>query len=103
MANEPLGAGSTVLVCGAGLAGQSIASALRACGATVLLADRSESPAVQRLVAAGVRFVGSPASVPEGVDQVVTSPGWRPDHPLLVVAAAHGLEVIGEVEFAWRL
>jgi UDP-N-acetylmuramoylalanine--D-glutamate ligase len=58
---------------------------------------------VAGLVAAGVRFVGSPAAIPDGVDRVVTSPGWRPDHPLLVDAAARGLEVIGEVEFAWRL
>jgi UDP-N-acetylmuramoylalanine--D-glutamate ligase len=91
------------LVCGAALAGQSIASALLARGATVLLADRAETPGVAGLVAAGVRFVGSPAAIPDGVDRVVTSPGWRPDHPLLVDAAARGLEVIGEVEFAWRL
>ena len=103
MASAPLGAGSTVLVCGAALAGQSIASALLARGATVLLADRAETPWVPGLVAAGARFVGSPAAIPDGVDRVVTSPGWRPDHPLLVDAAARGLEVIGEVEFAWRL
>jgi UDP-N-acetylmuramoylalanine--D-glutamate ligase len=103
MASAPLGAGSTVLVCGAAFAGQSIASALLARGATVLLADRAETPGVAGLVAAGVRFVGSPAAIPDGVDRVVTSPGWRPDHPLLVDAAARGLEVIGEVEFAWRL
>jgi UDP-N-acetylmuramoylalanine--D-glutamate ligase len=99
----PLGAGSTVLVCGAALAGQSIANALLNRGATVLLADRTESPGAARLVAAGARFLGSPDAVPDGVDQVVTSPGWRPDHPLLVDAASHGLEVLGEVEFAWRL
>jgi UDP-N-acetylmuramoylalanine--D-glutamate ligase len=103
MASAPLGAGSTVLVCGAALAGQSIASALLARGATVLLADRAETPSVARLVAAGARFVGSPDAIPDSVEQVVTSPGWRPDNPLLADAAAHGLEVIGEVEFAWRL
>jgi len=103
MADPPLRAGATVLVCGAGLAGQSVASALLARGATVLLADRAETPAVARLIASGVRFVGSPDAVPDGVEQVVTSPGWRPDHPLLLGALARGLEVIGEVEFAWRL
>jgi UDP-N-acetylmuramoylalanine--D-glutamate ligase len=103
MDSQPLGAGSTVLVCGAALAGQSIANALLGRAATVLLAERAESAAVRQLVAAGVRFVGSPDTIPDGVDQVVTSPGWRPDHPLLRDAAARGLEVIGEVEFAWRL
>ncbi|MDQ2750627.1 MAG: UDP-N-acetylmuramoyl-L-alanine--D-glutamate ligase [Actinomycetota bacterium] len=99
----PLGAGSTVLVCGAGLAGQSIANALLGRGATVLLSDRAESASVASLVASGARFVGSPATVPDGVEQVVTSPGWRPDHALLVDAVSRGIEVIGEVEFAWRL
>ncbi|PZS30650.1 MAG: UDP-N-acetylmuramoyl-L-alanine--D-glutamate ligase [Pseudonocardiales bacterium] len=96
--------GSTVLVCGAALAGQSMAKALLARGATVLVADRVESSGgVADLVSAGARFVGSPDAVPDGVDQVVTSPGWRPDHPLFVDALSRGLEVIGELEFAWRL
>ena len=30
-------------------------------------------------------------------------PGWRPDAPLLVAAAAAGVPVWGEVELAWRL
>ncbi len=77
-------AATTVLVCGAGLAGQSIARALLAGGATVLLTDRVETPAVAQLVAAGARFVGELDAVPAGVEQIVTSPGWRPDHPLFV-------------------
>jgi UDP-N-acetylmuramoylalanine--D-glutamate ligase len=93
----------TVLVCGAALAGRSAALALLASGGRVLLADRSESPGVIELTDAGAQFVGSPESVPDGVDLVVTSPGWRPDHPLLQDALGRGLEVLGEVEFAWRL
>jgi UDP-N-acetylmuramoylalanine--D-glutamate ligase len=96
-------AGATVLVCGAGLAGQSAVRALQRRGARVLLADRVESPAVLALIESGVEFIGSPDALPEGVELVVTSPGWRPDHPLLRSAAAAGIEVIGEVEFAWRL
>ncbi|MFN2518633.1 MAG: UDP-N-acetylmuramoyl-L-alanine--D-glutamate ligase [Jatrophihabitantaceae bacterium] len=103
MADSRFGAGSTVLVCGAGLAGQSMSYALLARGSTVLVADRADSAAVARLVAAGARFVGSPGVVPDGVDQVATSPGWRPEHPLLVDACERGLEVIGEIELAWRL
>jgi UDP-N-acetylmuramoylalanine--D-glutamate ligase len=103
MAEAARGTASTVLVCGAGLAGQSMVRALLADGVSVLLADRAETPAVARLVAEGVQFVGAPDTVPDGVEQVATSPGWRPDHPLLVDAIARGLEVVGEVEFAWRL
>jgi len=41
--------------------------------------------------------------LPLGTALVVTSPGWRPDAPLLAAAQAAGVEVIGEVELAWRL
>jgi UDP-N-acetylmuramoylalanine--D-glutamate ligase len=93
----------TVLVCGAGLAGRAAAHALLARGERVLLADRTQSPAVTDLMAAGVDYLGSPETVPDGVELVVTSPGWRPDHPLLRDALDRGLDVLGEVEFAWRL
>ncbi|WP_318245006.1 UDP-N-acetylmuramoyl-L-alanine--D-glutamate ligase [Brevibacterium gallinarum] len=36
-------------------------------------------------------------------DLVVTSPGWRPDHPIFTAAHARGIPVIGEVELAWRV
>ncbi|MFZ0159695.1 MAG: UDP-N-acetylmuramoyl-L-alanine--D-glutamate ligase, partial [Kineosporiaceae bacterium] len=36
-------------------------------------------------------------------DLVVTSPGWRPDQPLLAAAAAAGVTIWGEVELAWRM
>ena len=34
---------------------------------------------------------------------MVTSPGFRPDAPLLAQARARGIPVWGEVELAWRL
>src|SRR5690606_33620992 len=37
-----------------------------------------------------------------GIDLVVTRPGWRPDSPLLLSAAAAGIPVWGDVELAWR-
>jgi len=92
-----------VLVCGAGVAGSSAARALLQVGDAVLLSDRVESAAVLDLVERGVRFVGAADTLPAGVDLVVTSPGWRPDHPLFADAAARGVEVIGELELAWRL
>ncbi|WP_440098075.1 UDP-N-acetylmuramoyl-L-alanine--D-glutamate ligase [Streptosporangium sp. H16] len=48
-----------------------------------------------------VRF-GEPAEPPEGTSLIVTT-GWPPHHPLLAAAAAAGIEVIGEVELAWRI
>ncbi|HEX3258171.1 MAG TPA: UDP-N-acetylmuramoyl-L-alanine--D-glutamate ligase, partial [Pseudonocardia sp.] len=49
----------------------------------------------------GAEWLGSLAEVPAGVELVVTSPGWRPDAPLLVDAARRGIEVVGEPELAW--
>jgi len=37
-----------------------------------------------------------------GVGLVVTSPGFRPDHPWLATARRAGLRVVGEVDFAAR-
>ena len=38
-----------------------------------------------------------------GTDLLVTSPGWRPDHPVLTAAQHHGIPLWGEVELAWRM
>jgi len=93
----------TVLVAGLGLSGVAAARVLLAEGASVLLTDAAEPPVVGELVAAGGSWLGRVESVPDGIDLVVTSPGWRPDHPLLTDAARRGVEVIGEPELAWRL
>src|SRR5699024_11482760 len=40
---------------------------------------------------------------PPETSLLVTSPGWRPTTPLLRSADERGLEVIGDVELAWRI
>jgi UDP-N-acetylmuramoylalanine--D-glutamate ligase len=94
-------AGRTVLVAGLGISGVAAARVLLGLGARVLLADDVERPVVAELV--GATWLGTDRQLPDGIDLVVTSPGWRPDHPLLAAAAAAGIEVIGEPELAWRL
>lgn len=94
-------AGLPVLVAGAGLSGTAAARVLRELGAAVTVADASEERA-EPLRADGFPVV-APDAPPPGTALVVTSPGWRPDAPLLVACAAAGVEVIGEVELAWRL
>ncbi len=92
-----------ILVTGAGIAGGAVAEVLLRLGARVTVADRMQSARTEALQALGARIAIGLTELPPGSQQVVTSPGWRPGHPLLVDAAAHGVEVIGDVEFAWRL
>ena len=47
--------------------------------------------------------LGNDEVLPPDAELVVTSPGWRPTHPLFAQAAARGVPVWGEVELAWRL
>ncbi|MGX7829435.1 UDP-N-acetylmuramoyl-L-alanine--D-glutamate ligase [Actinokineospora sp. 24-640] len=91
-------AGRNVLVAGAGVAGTGVARALLALGAEVTVADGN----AERLAALGldVRTAHAITEPPAGTDLVVTSPGWRPDSPLL---RASEVEVIGDVELAWRI
>nr|WP_188959641.1 UDP-N-acetylmuramoyl-L-alanine--D-glutamate ligase [Modestobacter marinus] len=93
----------TVLVAGLGVSGAAAARVLLARGDDVLLTDAAEPAVLAELVGAGARWLGAIGEPPEGVDLVVTSPGWRPDSPLLRIAAARGVAVIGEPELAWRL
>ncbi|HZC71836.1 MAG TPA: UDP-N-acetylmuramoyl-L-alanine--D-glutamate ligase [Jatrophihabitans sp.] len=95
--------GSTVLVCGARFAGQAATRALLGHAARVVLTDRVRPPGVDALLGAGAEFAGELEQLPGDVTLVVTSPGWPPSHPLFAEAAARGVEVIGELEFAWRL
>jgi UDP-N-acetylmuramoylalanine--D-glutamate ligase len=92
-------AGKRVLVVGAGVTGKSVAAALLDLGAQVTVTvtgDRVEEMP-------GVTTVAGLTAPPEHTDLVVTSPGLPPTTPLLVAAAAEGVEVIGDVELAWRL
>ena len=86
--------GVAVAVTGAGVTGASAARVLRELGAVVtVVADT------------GDELDGHPVvrSLPDELHLVVTSPGFRPTAPVLVEAAGRGVEVIGDVELAWRL
>src|SRR3954463_4761714 len=94
-------AGRHVLVAGAGVTGKSVAAALLELGAHVTVTDA----AADRLTGLpeGAAPVPGLTEPPAGTDLGGTSPGWPPTSPLLVAAAAAGVEVIGEVELAWRI
>jgi UDP-N-acetylmuramoylalanine--D-glutamate ligase len=96
-------AGRRVVVAGAGASGEAAALALLRLGAAVTVVDRAVSERTGALAAAGAVVALGAAAPPVGTDLLVVSPGWRPDAPLLTAAAAAGVEVVGEVELAWRL
>ena len=96
-------AGRRVVVAGAGASGAAAARALLARGALVTVADRSPTPRTEALLRAGAALALGATAPPAGTDLVVASPGWRPDAPLLAAAGTAGIDVIGEVELAWRL
>ncbi|MGW3468178.1 UDP-N-acetylmuramoyl-L-alanine--D-glutamate ligase [Saccharopolyspora sp. NPDC000995] len=97
--------GRNVLVAGAGVSGRSAAEALLAVGAAVTVTDACADrlAVLASLRAQGAELVAGLSEPPAGTDLVVTSPGWRPDSPLLAASVAAGVEVVGEVELAWRL
>jgi UDP-N-acetylmuramoylalanine--D-glutamate ligase len=106
-------AGRHVVVTGLGITGQSAAALLLGYGARVTALDSRDdaerTEVASRLIKQGAQVrlgpaeLGPEAELPGDTVSVVTSPGLRPDTPLLAAAVAAGVEVIGDVELAWRL
>ncbi len=102
--------GVRAVVAGFGASGFAAADNLLHLGATVTaLADAAtpeqlEKAELLEILGAEVRLApGATATLPDDIDVLVTSPGFRPDAPLLAQARARELPVWGEVELAWRL
>ena len=107
--------GLRVVVAGIGVSGFAAADALHERGARVVAVDGGDPDTNTALgerarildilgvdVRLGAEHVeGLPGD--HAADLVVTSPGWRPDQPLLVAAEGAGTPVWGEVELAWRM
>lgn len=100
--------GKNVTVAGLGVSGIPAARVLHGLGAVVTVVndgddERSRTQA-DGLAAEGITVrLGDGATLPEGTELVVTTPGWQPDKPLFTAAAEAGVEVWGDVELAWRL
>ena len=104
--------GLRILVTGFGVSGYAIADQTMQRDAQVLVVDGADTPELreraQILEVLGVEFrLGQEhlGALPQDrpVDLVVTSPGWRPDQPLLVAAQAAGIPVWSEIELARRM
>ena len=102
--------GLRVVVAGLGISGFAAADALSERGAVVTAVSADATPAIierariLEILDVDVRLGPEHLrDLPEGAELVVTSPGLRPDHPMLLAASARGVPVWGEVELAWRM
>jgi UDP-N-acetylmuramoylalanine--D-glutamate ligase len=102
--------GVRAAVAGFGVSGFAAADNLNHLGASVIAMDESgsgdkaEKGELLEVLGADIRLgPGSTLVLPDGVDVLVTSPGWKPDSPLLAQARERGVPIWGEVELAWRL
>lgn len=107
----------SVVVTGIGVTGFAVADTLAELGAAVIVVDGKDTPenrqAAETLKIVGVKEVHlgedavqdlpDPAVIDGRIDVVITSPGWRPDNPVLIAAQQTGIPVWGDVEFAWRV
>ncbi|MFB7173968.1 UDP-N-acetylmuramoyl-L-alanine--D-glutamate ligase [Streptomyces sp. NPDC056254] len=112
---ERFGLPGRITVAGLGVSGISAARALAALGARVTVVDNGDGDAhrarAAELAEAGIEVrlghlpdgARAGETLPEGTELVVTSPGWQPLSPLFLAAAAAGVDVVGDVEVAWRL
>ena len=84
--------GKKCLVIGAGVTGQAVDKALKKFGATSYLFDEKTNSNLNVI-----------DQIPQGIDFAVVSPGWRANHPVILNLKSLGIEIIGEVDFAWKI
>jgi UDP-N-acetylmuramoylalanine--D-glutamate ligase len=103
-------------VIGLGVSGFSVADTLAELGATQLVIAQSALPEqLDILDVLGVAYLVGPEAAPAGMDSIpprlvelepdvlITSPGVRPDSPLILWAEQNGIPVWVDIDLAWRL
>lgn len=109
-------AGLRAAVIGFGVSGDAAADVLLQLGAKVTVIDALATDAKDERVAVLTQayrdlealfgpehMLTLPQVAGEDPNVVVTSPGIRPDHPVLLDAYERGIQVWGDIELAWRL
>jgi len=46
---------------------------------------------------------GALREVNSAYDLAIVSPGWRPDHPIILAIEATGCEILSEIDFSWKV
>ncbi|HEX6177884.1 MAG TPA: UDP-N-acetylmuramoyl-L-alanine--D-glutamate ligase, partial [Thermoanaerobaculia bacterium] len=92
------------LVVGAGKSGVAAANFLARSGDEVVLSDSNAAPSLPYELDSRVvtRFGSQDASMLDGVERIVLSPGVPATIPLLQEAAARAIPIVGEIELAFR-
>lgn len=96
------------VVIGLGISGRSSAELLLQNKKSVIALDKKaeslkNDPALQKLMSQGMELFSDDAPIDLlAVDQIIISPGVPPTHPLVKSAAEKKIEVLGEIELAFR-
>ena len=103
--------GLRVGVLGLGITGFSVADTLAELGAEVLVVAEKVNeryPLMLDVIGAGLAQVDVLDAPPAALvalkpELMVVSPGFHPDHPVILWAVAQGIPIWGDVELAWRV
>lgn len=102
--------GLRVGVLGLGKTGFAVADTLAELGSEVLVvASAADDQRAGLIEVIGARLVVTDLSTPPAAlvehapDVIIASPGFHPDHAVLLWAEAQGIPVWGDIELAWRL
>lgn len=86
-----------VLIIGAGVTGSSVMRFMESRGATTFLIDERENSE------AGSAITDLSKIDLKSIDFGVVSPGWKLDHPWIEEIRSYGIELISEIDLAWRV
>lgn len=103
--------GLKVIVFGLGKTGFSVADTLAELGVSVLVATDYADDLHQNMcevIGVDIAFTSTESPIPAGLndfgaDFVVVSPGYSPRHPLIEWAHERELELLTDIDLAWRL
>jgi len=87
--------GAKCILFGAGVTGAPTLDYLKSKGATVISVD-------EKVQGGGIKHTLEKEDL-VGVGLAIVSPGWRVDHPLISLVREAGIEMISEIDLAWKV
>jgi len=87
--------GAKCILFGAGVTGAPTLDYLKSKGATVISVD-------EKVQGNGIKHTLEKKDL-VGVGLAIVSPGWRVDHPLISLVREAGIELISEIDLAWKV